>query len=195
MRKLLLSVAALLALTTASQASFVASLGNNPTSGTGHFSNTVNGATFVDDFTFSLSGSPQFVAFASATNDFVGGTASTDFITNFTGQLFSFGADLLPFTADDTAVNAAALATPCADNPGNCQVLSGSAILNAGGYYLQFTGTGGGTAGYGGDLTTAAIAAVPEPSTWAMMILGFAGVVVMSARRRRKENGNSFRWA
>ena len=91
-RKLLFTAAALLAMSTVSQAAFVASLGNNPTSGTGHFSNTVNGATFVDDFTFTLSGAPQFVAFASATNDFVGGTASTDFITNFTGQLFSFGA-------------------------------------------------------------------------------------------------------
>ena len=195
MRKFLLTCTALAALTMPASAAFVASLGNNPTSGTGHFSNTVNGATFVDDFTFSLSGAPQFVAFASATNDFVGGTASTDFITNFTGQLFSFGADLLPFTADDVAQNAAATATPCADNPSNCQVLSGNAILDAGGYYLQFTGTGGGTAGYGGDLTTAAVAAVPEPSTWAMMIIGFAGIVVTAARRKRKELGHAFRWA
>jgi hypothetical protein len=30
-----------------------------------------------------------------------------------------------------------------------------------------------------------AVAAVPEPSTWAMMILGFAGVGVMTYRRRR----------
>jgi hypothetical protein len=31
-----------------------------------------------------------------------------------------------------------------------------------------------------------AVSAVPEPSTWAMMILGFAGVGFMAYRRRNK---------
>jgi len=35
----------------------------------------------------------------------------------------------------------------------------------------------------------APIAAVPEPSTWAMMILGFAGVSFMAYRRSRKHQG------
>jgi len=30
------------------------------------------------------------------------------------------------------------------------------------------------------------VAAVPEPSTWAMMILGFAGVGFMAYRRKAK---------
>jgi len=33
--------------------------------------------------------------------------------------------------------------------------------------------------------------AVPEPSTWAMMILGFAGVGFMAYRRSRKDQGLS----
>lgn len=33
------------------------------------------------------------------------------------------------------------------------------------------------------------VAAVPEPSTWAMMILGFAGVGCMACRRSRKDQG------
>jgi PEP-CTERM motif len=33
------------------------------------------------------------------------------------------------------------------------------------------------------------IAPVPEPSTWAMMLLGFAGVGFMAYRRSRKDNG------
>ena len=183
-KHLIALLGATLALASPANAAFVNTLGNNPTSSTGHFSNSVNGATFVDDFTFSLSGASQFVAFASATNDFAV-TGGPDFIANFTGQLFSFGADLVPFTADDVAASAVATPHPCADNPGNCQALSGNAILAAGGYYLQFTGTGGGTAGYGGDLTTAAVAAVPEPATWFMMILGFAGVGLMGMRKRR----------
>jgi hypothetical protein len=35
-------------------------------------------------------------------------------------------------------------------------------------------------------MSTGPIGAVPEPSTWAMMILGFAGVGFMTYRRRRK---------
>ena len=35
-------------------------------------------------------------------------------------------------------------------------------------------------------LTISAVAAVPEPSTWAMMILGFAGVGFMAYRRHGK---------
>jgi hypothetical protein len=35
-------------------------------------------------------------------------------------------------------------------------------------------------------LTISAVAAVPEPSTWAMMILGFAGVGFMAYRRKSK---------
>ncbi len=38
-----------------------------------------------------------------------------------------------------------------------------------------------------GDVSVTA--AVPEPSTWAMMILGFAGVGFMAYRRSRKDQG------
>ena len=38
------------------------------------------------------------------------------------------------------------------------------------------------------------VAAVPEPSTWAMMLLGFCGIVFMGARNRRRE-GHAFRLA
>jgi PEP-CTERM motif len=36
------------------------------------------------------------------------------------------------------------------------------------------------------EIGAAAVAAVPEPSTWAMMILGFAGVGFMAYRRKSK---------
>jgi hypothetical protein len=41
--------------------------------------------------------------------------------------------------------------------------------------------------------TTGVVAAVPEPSTWAMMILGFCGLGFMAYRR--KQNGASLRLA
>jgi hypothetical protein len=42
---------------------------------------------------------------------------------------------------------------------------------------------------------TSQVAAVPEPSTWAMMMLGFAGLGFMAYRRKDRTNGLSFRLA
>ncbi|MBT1512560.1 PEPxxWA-CTERM sorting domain-containing protein [Bradyrhizobium sp. SRL28] len=39
---------------------------------------------------------------------------------------------------------------------------------------------------FGGNIVFDVTAAVPEPSTWAMMILGFAGVGFMAYRRKSK---------
>ena len=59
-----------------------------------------------------------------------------------------------------------------------------------GGLNLQFDfyGQGDGAGDYAADfvLDNVSIAAVPEPSTWAMMILGFAGVGFMAYRRKSK---------
>jgi PEP-CTERM motif len=63
-----------------------------------------------------------------------------------------------------------------ARTPGNW-VLSQS--LNPGGYAPADGGVGTAI-----DLQIAAVAAVPEPSTWAMMILGFFGVGFMAYRRK-----------
>jgi hypothetical protein len=38
-------------------------------------------------------------------------------------------------------------------------------------------------------------AAVPEPSTWAMMVLGFAGLGFLSYRKTQRKEGTSFRFA
>jgi hypothetical protein len=48
-------------------------------------------------------------------------------------------------------------------------------LAGANGDYLLGSGT-----------STFAIASVPEPSTWAMMILGFAGIGAMTYRRRKQ---------
>jgi hypothetical protein len=179
MRKLLLASAALLAFATAGNAATI-SVGTNPTSGTGHFSNDVGGGAFTDFITFNLIGAPQFFTFASATNDFGG---ATDFITGFTGQLFAqVGA---PGGGDDIPQNPPVLGVPCPTLPGACQILAGSATLNPGNYYLQISGIGGGTSGYGGDITTRAIpgplagAGIPGIVAGAFFLIGLA--------RRRKQ--------
>lgn len=50
---------------------------------------------------------------------------------------------------------------------------------------LNIRGTSHGTASYGGTLTFTPNAAVPEPATWGMMLLGFAGIGWQLRRQRR----------
>jgi hypothetical protein len=174
----LLSTVALLTLAVPAQAqTIVANLGTNPTSGSGAFSNSVGGASFDDAYTFQLIGSPSFFTFASATNDFA---QASDFITGFTGQLFSQVGSV--GGGDDIAVSAPVFAQACPGGSGFCQVLAGSAVLAAGDYYLELTGQGGGTAGYGGNLTTLA---VPGPLA-GMGLVPLFGAVWLVRRRRRQ---------
>jgi hypothetical protein len=51
---------------------------------------------------------------------------------------------------------------------------------------LFISGTSGGNAAYSGTLTFAA-GAVPEPGTWAMMLLGFGGIGFAMRRKRSKQ--------
>lgn len=179
MRKLLLASAALLAFALPGNAAVIENLGVNPTSATGDFSNSVGGTTFTDQYTFQLVGTQQFITFASATNDYA---QATDFITGFTGQLYEQVGTL--GGGDDIGFGLVA-AIACPTNPTGCQVLAGSALLDPGNYYLQISGTGGGTSGYGGNLTTAA---VPGPIAGAGipgLVLAIGGLIGLARRRKQ----------
>lgn len=186
MRKLLLASAALLAISTAGNAAVVGDLGINPTSGSGAFSNqNLPTGAFEDQWTFELTGANNFFTIASATNVY---PQASDFITNFNGSIFQIvgsiggGDDILLFGPEAATNNCGTL----------CQGFGGSGFLPAGEFYLNIAGTAGSTAGYGGDIATVAVS-VPEPATWFMMLIGFAGIVVMGARNRA--NNKTFRLA
>jgi hypothetical protein len=83
------------------------------------------------------------------------------------------------------------------------QVADGTAIGN---WNVVALGVAQGGSGVPGDApgylidsmtapTGAAVAAVPEPATWAMMVLGFAGLGLLSYRRVHRKGGLSFRFA
>lgn len=153
MRKTIMAASFMLATTTLSHAAVIQDLGVNPTSATGAFSNQVGGGSFDDQYTFQLVGGPKFFTIASATNVF---PKASDFITGFNASLFlQVGA---VGGGDDVQVFGPDFAVPCPQQP-NCQFLAGSAILNAGNYYLDIAGTGGGTSGYGGNIATFAVPA------------------------------------
>ena len=159
MLKLLLASSALatvLVLTQPARSAVIADLGVNPTSAQGDFNNSVGGGAFEDQFTFQLVGGPLFFTIASATNVYPN---PTDFITGFTASIWSTGDDGIVNNGDDVLAFGPQLAAPCPGTP-NCQGVSGSGLINPGAYYLEFTGFGGGTSGYGGNLSTFA---VPNP--------------------------------
>jgi len=170
MRKLLLATTAVLAMCGASQAAIISNLGVDPTSATGTFQHSVFGATFEDQYTFQLVGGPQFFTIASATNVF---PRTTDFISNFVGAVFTTGADGIVNNADDVLVLGPATAFGCPFQS-FCQGLAGSAVLNAGSYYLEITGVGGGTSGYGGNIATFA---VPGPTAGSFSIGGLLALL------------------
>ena len=163
-------------------AAIIANLGVNPASSQGDFSNSPGGGAFQDQFTFQLVGGPQFLSIASVTNVFPN---TTDFITNFTAAVWSVGADGIVNNGDDVPVIGPVNAGPCALVP-NCQFAAGSALLNPGNFYLEFTGVGGGTSGYGGNLS---VSQVPAPIVGAGLpglIMACGGLLALARRRRNK---------
>ena len=68
------------------------------------------------------------------------------------------------------------------DNDWHIYTLSFSGVTDG---YLSFAGSGPSNQ-QGNLLDSVVLTAVPEPSTWAMMILGFAGVGYLAYRRRNQ---------
>jgi hypothetical protein len=182
MKKLVLAAVALLTLSLPGHAAIIADLGVNPSSAQGDFSASPGGGAFSDQFTFQLVGGPVFFTIASVTNVFPN---VTDFITGFTASIWQdFGAPG-PGGGDIVVIGpTAAVACPIVPS---CQFIAGSGILNPGNYFLQFTGIGGGTSGYGGNLSTFA---VPGPALGAGIpaLLGAFGLLGFSFWRRRRRH-------
>ncbi len=72
--------------------------------------------------------------------------------------------------------------------PADAGALSGSEHLSISGSYYELAAYPGEGANFNGTVTIGplVVAAPPEPSTWAMMILGFAGVDFMAYRRSHR---------
>jgi hypothetical protein len=122
-------------------------------------------------------------------------TPSTSFDTVANGQLtaMSFTIDgmtfnLLNSTSAGVGFNNTGPSTPEIINTINYTGQHDNFVfqLSAGGFGYTFTDTANSQLSSSGTIV-ATISAVPEPSTWAMMILGFCGLGFMAYRR--KPNG------
>jgi len=186
MRKYLVTVAAAAVLAFAAspgKAAVINDLGVNPTSAQGAFKNSVGGTSFTDQYLFQLANAQNFLTIASVTNVY---PKVTDFISNFAASIYNFGADNLFGTGDDQLLFGPEGASPCGSM---CQFVAGAAILPAGNYYAQFTGQGGGTSGYGGNI---AVSAVPIPAALPLFGTALGGLFLLKKKHRARKGANAF---
>jgi len=181
MKKLLLATVALVALALPADA-VVVTLSNNPTSATGNFQLAPGGGPFEDQVQFGLTG-PATITIANATNTYANN--ATDFISNWVAAIYSAGVDQIVNNADDQLLFGPQAAQACAIVQ-DCQFVGGSGTINGAGlYYAEFTGTGGGTSGYSGNISTFATV-VPIPGALWLFGSGLAGLVLLNKRRLQR---------
>ena len=105
-------------------------------------------------------------SFGQTIADNISGNIGT---ASFPGPRVSFG-----FTADTDVITSHSIIPSAPYHPSVFQAMFVSYTSPTGSYWLELDNLAG-------------VSAVPEPSTWAMMILGFAGVGFLAYRRGRKQ--------
>jgi len=164
--------ASLLAIASVGSFAGVTSLGTLTTSGASF--GTVAAGSFSDNWQFDL-GSRSNVG-ASLTNiQFSFGLSTFGAITSFAALL------------DGTVLNLLSVPVAVPGGTVTTNVLYGSKTLDAGLHTLNVSGFAGATgASYGGSI---AVAPVPEPETYAMLLVGL-GLMGAVVRRRNKSDSD-----
>jgi hypothetical protein len=120
-------------------------------------------------------------------------TGFNTFVSNFTENTLPAGYSVLEqtFISSANALFTGTLLSSASFTNIGTSVQSALADAGSGPYSLteKYTITANGT---GSTLSTINMSAVPEPSTWAMMILGFIGVGFMAYRRTDRQAGFRF---
>ncbi|MFD1786959.1 FxDxF family PEP-CTERM protein [Sphingomonas floccifaciens] len=110
--------------------------------------------------------------------------ASADIGSNYTGNNLAANIDFTRVTLN--GVNFTTLAT----GQQEFRNLLNQALTAGGTNTLFVSGTSGGNAAFAGTLSFAGTSAVPEPATWAMMLIGFGGVGASMRRRKQAARVN-----
>jgi hypothetical protein len=172
MRKLVLSLVASSALALGSAANAGITIGS--TSGLVGTPTVQNGPPITVDFAASATPTGTFNAWFNFTNDDAG-LYNIIVSTSTTGEVIN---DIWLQTSDG-------LTTLFSSTGGTTDTLRlDGATLGSGEWRLAFDGSGAANAAATGNFTFY-VQAVPEPATWALMLIGFAGVG-MALRFRRK---------
>lgn len=206
MKRIMLLAGAALSIATAAPANAATVVSENFNSGFGVF--TVSAGAPIDirrgtpDYTTccSATGSAAnlnnpFVVFGDA-NRVNSGTLSTSFAT-VAGQVYDLtfrfavlggGTDQLRYTVGTLSNLVSGTANNNFDN--NFRTISAQFVGTGASTTLSFAGVGAGTNVDVGIDDVLVQSAVPEPSTWAMMLVGF-GAVGFSMRRRKSANSRA----
>ena len=185
MRRLLVTAAGIAALVLSSAAN-AAALVTNPGSLTppasAMFGNVFNPPSsvpgnFSDTFAFTINGSSNVLADSQVSTILLGGQQNVSFLATANCATCGIWIDVMDAahrftqTSVDPAPEVWALLAPL--------------NLAAGGHTIIANGTLTGPSGaYSGTLNIQA-APVPEPATWGLMLVGFAGIGMTLRRRRR----------
>jgi hypothetical protein len=123
---------------------------------------------FSDVYNFEISASNPITAASAVplTLPIPGGSGNLYDIANFSAQLFASGNTLVGSLAFDPFL----------------QDFTLQVTLSPGSYHVDVKGTGDGLAG---GFYSLALAAVPEPGAWAMMLVGIAAVGLTFRRQRQ----------
>lgn len=178
-RSALLALVAFLGISTQANASIVFDGGANPNGFTGGFSGTFSSTAtppVYDKFSLtSLSQvTAQFLIFDTATRVVSGTFALFSCATNCTGSSVPTAAGSAIFSTPITGafpLQAAGFILPA---------------LGAGNYFVEFSASSPVAGDTFSGTVNAVVASVPEPATWTMMFLGFAGVGLLAYRRKGK---------
>lgn len=144
-----------------------ATIGNTPQVG----GTVAAPASFSDSFLFTI-GPPGGALI---------GTGSGSIITSTSLQFSATDLDLTSVIVNGVALTISRTGGGMIESSGTSNVNIFSGQLNN----ITITGLSRGLGSYGGNLTFIPTAAVPEPGTWAMMLVGF-GAIGFSMRRRRR---------
>jgi hypothetical protein len=129
---------------------------------------------------FDVTGAGDFLASLTFVNPFANATAGGSAVFNFDGDIITFtGGDISGGGTVTTTLNAqgSSIQIDRLNLAGGAQTLTFRGTLNP---------SGNGFARVGGQLSLLQTPAIPEPSTWAMFILGF-GVLGYGLRRRNAQ--------
>jgi len=118
------------------------------------------------------------------------GTGSGSIITSSSLQFSATDLDLTSVIVNGVALTITRTAGGLIESAGASNVNIFSGQLNN----ITVTGVSRGLGSYGGNLTFVPLAAVPEPGTWALMLLGF-GAIGFSMRRRRQTTAHIYQAA